>query len=560
MTAARSAGAPSPAPLDWPQINWHAVYRNVRRLQARIVQATQVGRWGKVHALHHLLTHSCSGKALAVRRVTENHGNRTPGVDGETWSTPAQKTMAIDALRRRGYHPRPLRRVSMPKSNGTRRPLGLPTMHDRAMQALSLLALAPVAETTADPHSYGFRPARSPADALGQCSLILHKSHAPSWIFAGDIQACFDRISHAWLLTHVPMDKVILRKWLKAGDLERHTLHPTDSGTPQGGIISPVLANLALDGLERCLQTAFPKNGRGRHATINLVRYADDCHYDGQLRCPAGNGGPPPRRTIACTNAAWRSPQRRPRSPLSQTDATFSVTPCASITGICASPRPNSASSGSSRRSGDSCGTTRRLPQASSFACATRSCADGRCIIVTAGVGQPSTGSIARSSTHSATGPNADIATKARAGLLPAIFGRTRGASRCLQVRWRSTDAPCFTRLNVRCKRHGKIQKAAHPYDPAWELYLRKASQRHGPPTPRRATRDTHALAGTTWPLSSVPHPDYRGNGLAQPSYYLALVGGHRSTGEPRLITSELPSSGPLSAIDRNETASRTGR
>ena len=276
MPAARSAGATSHAPLDWHQINWHAVHRHVRRLQARIVPATQVGRWGTVHALPQLLTHSCSGTALAVRRVTENHGNRTPGVDGETWSTPAQKTMAIDALRRRGYHPRPLRRVYIPTSNGTRRPLGIPTMHDRALQALSLLALDPVAETTAEPNSYGLRPARSPADALGPCYLILHKSHAPAWICEGDIQACLDRISHAWLLTHVPMDKVILRTWLKAGDLERNTLHPTDSGTPQGGIIAPVLAHLALDGLARCLQTALPQHGRGRHAQINLVRYADD--------------------------------------------------------------------------------------------------------------------------------------------------------------------------------------------------------------------------------------------------------------------------------------------
>ncbi len=126
MTAAGAAGATSHAPLDWHLINWHAVHRNVRRLQARIVQATQVGRWGKVHALQHLLTHSFSGKALAVRRVTENHGNRTPGVAGETWSTPAQKTMAIDALQRRGYHPRPLRRVYIPKSNDTQRPLGIP--------------------------------------------------------------------------------------------------------------------------------------------------------------------------------------------------------------------------------------------------------------------------------------------------------------------------------------------------------------------------------------------------------------------------------------------------
>ena len=100
--------------------------------------------------------------------------------------------------------------------------------------------------------------------------------HAPAWILEGDIKACFDRISHAWLLTHVPMDKAMLHKWLKAGYMERHVLHPTDSGTPQGGPVSPVLANLALDGLERCLQQAYPKTGRGRHAKINLVRYADD--------------------------------------------------------------------------------------------------------------------------------------------------------------------------------------------------------------------------------------------------------------------------------------------
>jgi N-terminal domain of reverse transcriptase len=148
MTAACSAGATSHAPLDWPQINWHAVHRNVRRLQARIVQATQVGRWGKVHALQQLLTHSFSGKALAVRRVTDNHGNRTPGVDGETWSTPAQKTMAIDALRRRGSHPRPLRRVYIPKSNGTRRPLGIPMSHAYCLSLQRRLGIAVVAPTS----------------------------------------------------------------------------------------------------------------------------------------------------------------------------------------------------------------------------------------------------------------------------------------------------------------------------------------------------------------------------------------------------------------------------
>lgn len=276
MTGARAAGAASHALGEWHQINWYAVHRNVRRLQARIVQATKAGRWGKVQALQHLLTHSFSGRALAIKRVTENHGNRTPGVDGETWPTPTKKAAALCALRRRGYRPRPWRRVYIPKSNGKKRPLGIPTMHDRAMQALFLLALDPIAETTADLHSYGFRTGRSTADAIGQGYLILHKPHAPAWILEGDIKACFDQISHEWLLTQVPMDKGMLDKWLKAGYMEQNVLYPTASGTPQGGIVSPVLANLALDGLERCLQRAYPKTGRGRHAKINLVRYADD--------------------------------------------------------------------------------------------------------------------------------------------------------------------------------------------------------------------------------------------------------------------------------------------
>ncbi len=143
--------------MDWHTINWQKVHQNVRRLQARIVKATQSGRWGKVKALQHLLTHSFSSKALAVRRVTENQGKRTPGVDGKTWNTPVKKATAIQTLTQRGYQPQPLRRVYIPKSNGKKRPLGIPCMIDRAMQALYLLALDPIAETVADPNSYGFR-------------------------------------------------------------------------------------------------------------------------------------------------------------------------------------------------------------------------------------------------------------------------------------------------------------------------------------------------------------------------------------------------------------------
>jgi RNA-directed DNA polymerase len=272
-------GAASHEDTGWHDLNWRAIHENVRRLQARIVQATKEGRWGKVQALQHLLTHSFSGQALAVKRVTENHGKRTPGVDRITWNTPASKGAAVHRLKQRGYRPQPLRRVYIPKANGKRRPLGIPTMQDRAMQALYLLALDPVAETTADPNSYGFRKERSCADALCQCHTVLARRN-PRWVLEGDICSCFDRISHEWLLAHVPMDKAILRKWLKAGYMDKHVFFRTEAGTPQGGILSPVLANLALDGLERRLREQYPVTGKGKgqgeKALVNLVRYADD--------------------------------------------------------------------------------------------------------------------------------------------------------------------------------------------------------------------------------------------------------------------------------------------
>src|SRR2546423_14597639 len=142
---------------DWHQIDWYKVQRDVRRLQRRIAKARQDGRRGKMKALQRLLTHSFSGKALAVKRVTENQGKRTPGVDGKTWNTPQEKMAAIEMLRQRGYHPQPLRRIFIPKSNGGKRPLSIPCMSCRAMQALYLLALDPIAEAIADSNSYGFR-------------------------------------------------------------------------------------------------------------------------------------------------------------------------------------------------------------------------------------------------------------------------------------------------------------------------------------------------------------------------------------------------------------------
>lgn len=278
MTAeTQTAGAASHQKRNWHTINWQAVNQEVRRLQMRIVKAQQQGKWGKVKALQHLLTHSFSGKALAVKRVTENTGKRTPGVDGETWKTPQKKAEAVETLTQQGYHPRPLRRIYIPKSNGSKRPLSIPTMKDRAMQALYLLALDPIAETEADPNSYGFRKERGPADAIDQCHTVLSNRAGAEWILEGDIKACFDKISHTWLEDHIPMDKNILRKWLKAGFIEKRVLKPTEEGTPQGGICSPVIANLALDGLEAKLREKYPKaSNASRKAKANLVRFADD--------------------------------------------------------------------------------------------------------------------------------------------------------------------------------------------------------------------------------------------------------------------------------------------
>jgi RNA-directed DNA polymerase len=192
MTAEIPAGAVSHDTLEWHAINWQQVHENVRRLQARIVKATQAGKWGKVKALQHLLTHSFSGKALAVKRVTDNQGKRTPGVDGEIWDTPAKKAAAICSLKQHNYHPLPLRRTYIPKSNGKTRPLGIPTMKDRAMQALYLHALDPIAETQADPNSYGFRSERCCADAIDQAHIVLSNRAGAEWILEGDIKSCFD--------------------------------------------------------------------------------------------------------------------------------------------------------------------------------------------------------------------------------------------------------------------------------------------------------------------------------------------------------------------------------
>lgn len=271
--------ASSRVPTEWAAINWQRIQRNVRVMQIRLTKATLEGDWRRVKALQRWLTRSFSAKALAVKRVTENQGKRTAGVDQQLWETPAQKFAAIAMLSKRGYRPLPLRRVYIPKPNGKERPLGIPTMRDRALQALYLLGLDPVLESVSDPNSYGFRKNRSTADAMSQIFVKLSQKTSVQWVMDADIEGFFDNINHNWMIERVRMDKTILRKWLRSGVIDRKQLLATTAGTPQGGIISPALANWTLNGLETGLLLHLEEKfgvAKAKKLKVGVVRYADD--------------------------------------------------------------------------------------------------------------------------------------------------------------------------------------------------------------------------------------------------------------------------------------------
>ena len=265
------AGAPSTS-LNWKTIDWDKVEQHVKRLQMRIAKAVRENRWGKVKALQWMLTHSFYAKLLAVKRVSRNKGSKTPGVDGVVWKSDKAKMEAARSIKRRGYQPPPLKRVYIPKKNGKKRPLGIPCMSCKAQQALHLLGLEPISETLSDKNAYGFRPKRSPADAIEQCFIATCRKQSAQWIFEGDIKACFDKIGHQWLVDNIPMDKSILKKWLKSGYIDKGLFYRTDSGTPQGGIISPALCVITLSGLEKAVKEATSKY----RDKVNVVVYADD--------------------------------------------------------------------------------------------------------------------------------------------------------------------------------------------------------------------------------------------------------------------------------------------
>jgi len=275
MTVDLSTGASSTKhPSTWKGLPWPKIKAHVFRLQMRIAKAEREGKKGKVSALQRLLTSSFYAKCLAVKQVTSNKGSKTPGVDGVIFRTDRQKINAVLDLKRRNYSSLPLRRIHIPKKNGKLRPLSIPTQKDRSMQAIWHAALVPVAEERADPNAYGFRPKRSTHDAIQQCFNALGKRKSPRWVLEGDISACFDRISHKWLLENIPMDKVVLRKFLKAGFMENGDKHPTELGVPQGGTISTTIAVIALSGLETKLRSG--KERQRCKEQINVIAYADD--------------------------------------------------------------------------------------------------------------------------------------------------------------------------------------------------------------------------------------------------------------------------------------------
>ena len=270
--------------LRWSQINWTEAEEQVSRLQIRIVKATLEQKWRLVKRLQYLMTNSFYAKAIAVKRVITNKGKRTPGIDGELWKTDAEKMKAVNELNCQTYHAKPLKRIYIEKFGKTeKRPLGIPTMRDRAMQALQLLALEPVAETTADRISFGFRKYRSPEDAREYAFRILSRKDSPQWILEGDIKSCFDKISHEWMMEYIPTDKRILKEFMKCGYINKGKLYPTTEGSPQGGVISPTYANMVLDGMEPMILNVYWRSKvkktfgvKYNSHKVHMVRFADD--------------------------------------------------------------------------------------------------------------------------------------------------------------------------------------------------------------------------------------------------------------------------------------------